>query len=133
MARLSRTLGGALRRLREFGDAAACSGAAVVVEGVVTGDFAELNGVYVQEEPGDVDTDAATSEGVFVFLGTDYGGGAAPVGTLVRVAGTVGEYVTSGGASQTQLSGATVTPLGDAADGYRAMDTRQATKVLLRP
>ncbi len=99
------------------GDAAACPGAAVVVEGVVTGDFAELNGLYVQEEPGDVDADAATSEGVFVFLGTDYGGGAAPVGTLVRVAGTVGEYVTSSGASsQTQLTNATVTPLGAAAD-----------------
>ena len=82
----------------------------------MTGDFAELNGVYVQEEPGDADTDAATSEGVFVFLGTDYGGGAAPVGTLVRVAGTVGEYVTSGASSQTQLTNATVTTLGDAAD-----------------
>lgn len=42
-------------------------------------------------------------------------GGAAPVGSQVRVAGTVGEYV-SGASSQTQLTTPTVTTLSDAAD-----------------
>lgn len=97
------------------GATATCVGQSVVVEGVVTGDFAELNGLYVQEEPGDTDADAATSEGVFVFLGTEYAGGAAAVGSQVRVAGTVGEFA-SGGSSQTQLTTATVTALGDVAD-----------------
>ena len=40
------------------------------IEGVVVGDFqgsSGLNGFFVQEEDTDVDGDAATSEGIFVF------------------------------------------------------------------
>lgn len=75
------------------------------VEGVISAVHPALGGFYVQEEPADQDADAATSEGIFVYLGGD------PevdlvAGDVVRVTGTVDEHETSGGASsQTQLAG----------------------------
>lgn len=86
------------------------NGAAATIEGIVVGDFqnnalpdsGDLGGFYVQEESGQHDGDPSTSEGMFV-----YAPGAADVspGDLVRVSGTVAEYVTSSGvSSQTQLS-----------------------------
>jgi predicted extracellular nuclease len=75
------------------------------VEGVITQLAPGLNGLYVQEDDADQDGDPATSEGIFVFLGSDPASTLA-TGDVVRVTGTVGEYVTSGGASsQTQLTG----------------------------
>jgi len=81
------------------------------VEAVVTAVTPGLGGFYVQEEDADQDADPLTSEGIFVYLG---GVPSVAVGDAVRVTGTVGEYVTSGGASsQTQLAGAPiVTPCG---------------------
>lgn len=75
-------------------------GAAVVVEGIVVGDYqqaagggaaqAQLGGFFIQQEDADADADAATSEGLFIFD---------PTGTLdlsqgdrARVAGTVDEF-----------------------------------------
>ena len=58
-----------------------------VIEGVATS--AMLGGVWVQEETADVDTDPATSEGIFVFLS---GQDAPEEGSVVRVAGTVDEF-----------------------------------------
>lgn len=76
------------------------------VEAVVTGAFPDLEGFYIQEEINDTDTLTSTSEGIFVFLGGDYGTEPINVGHRVRVEGTVGEFETSDGASsQTQLSG----------------------------
>ena len=72
------------------------------VEAVVTAVFPGLGGFHVQEEPGDEDTDPATSEGLFVYLGEDP---TVTVGERVRVSGTVAEYTTSGGSSQTQIGG----------------------------
>ena len=69
-------------------------GTAVVVDGVVVGDFQEgdgdhtdLDGFYLQDEFGD--GDATTSDGIFVFAP-----GAIDVvpGDLVRVSGTVDEF-----------------------------------------
>ena len=75
------------------------------VEAVVTRLAPGLNGFYVQEEPADQDANPLTSEGLFVFLGADPDPSLA-VGDEVRVTGTVGEFVSSGGASsQTQLTG----------------------------
>jgi hypothetical protein len=75
------------------------------VQAVVVGDFqptgTSFNGFHLQEEDADVDADAATSEGLFVFEGSS----AVEVaeGDLVRVTGTVGEFVSSG-QSLTQLT-----------------------------
>lgn len=81
-------------------------GETVTIEGVVVGDFSGLSGFYVQEEADDVDTLDTTSEGVFVFMGSSYGTPPVSAGNVVRVNGSVGEYVTSSGASsQTQLAG----------------------------
>ncbi|MDX1663272.1 MAG: ExeM/NucH family extracellular endonuclease [Candidatus Promineifilaceae bacterium] len=82
----------------------------IIIEGVVVGDFqdedgdlfdTDLGGFFVQEEPSDYDGDPATSEGIFV----DTPGGAADVeaGDIVRLAGTVDERTTFGGASMTQI------------------------------
>ena len=68
------------------------------IEGVVVGDFqddvganGDLNGFYVQEEDADADDDPATSEGIFVFQGSDP---AVDVtnGDVVRVRGSVSEF-----------------------------------------
>ena len=64
------------------------------VEGIVVGSFQSttsgLSGFFVQEESADMDTDAATSEGLFI---NDNGlGVAVSDGDIVRVTGTVKEY-----------------------------------------
>ncbi|WP_020680771.1 ExeM/NucH family extracellular endonuclease [Marinobacterium rhizophilum] len=79
------------------------------VEAVVTAVMPGLNGFYVQEEAPDADGDAATSEGLFVFVGNASLPGIS-IGDLVRVTGTVRESVTAGGASsQTEISQSPVT------------------------
>ena len=72
------------------------SGQVVSIEGVVTSDLqgsGQFSGYYVQEEPSDIDTNPATSEGVFVFSSTPVS-----AGNIVRVRGRAIEF---GG--QTQL------------------------------
>jgi hypothetical protein len=92
-------------------------GSLVTVEGVVVGDYqnttTQLSGFFIQEEDGQADADAATSEGVFIFdngLGVDVA-----TGDVVRVKGQVAEFnnlTELGSVSQVQLcsSGASVTP-----------------------
>ncbi len=91
----------------------------VSIEGVVVGDYQDsnLNGFHVQEEDGDADGDAATSEGIYVYEGAS--AVAVNLGDVVRVAGDVIEY-NSNGVDLTELSnisavlvcssGASVTP-----------------------
>ena len=76
------------------GAASALDGTAVIIDGVVVGDFQEddgdhtdLDGFFVQDVTGD--GDASTSDGIFVFAP-----GAVDVvpGDLVRVSGVVDEY-----------------------------------------
>lgn len=88
-------------------------GQTVSIEGVVVGDFqddvganGDLNGFYVQEEDADADANALTSEGIFVFQGSDPDIDVA-VGDVVRVRGMVGEFNGS-----TQLSADTVLSCG---------------------
>lgn len=72
-------------------------GMAVVIEGVVVGDFqnndqpdnGNLDGFFVQEEGLDQDGDPATSEGIFIFAP---GAMDVAVGDQVRVAGIVAEF-----------------------------------------
>lgn len=81
------------------GDAASpVSGQAVTVEGVVTSVHTanvsgSYKGFYVQEEGMDADTDATTSDGVFVYCNTDCPAGLQP-GERVRVTGSVSEFTT---------------------------------------
>ena len=63
------------------------------VEAIVIGDYQDsdqLKGFFIQEEDADADTDASTSEGIFVYCDT------CPVdvavGDLVRVTGLAGEF-----------------------------------------
>ncbi len=97
-----------------------CVGEDVVVEGIVVGDFqdgdagvnGDLNGFFVQEEDADADADPLTSEGIFVFNGSDPAVDVA-IGDLVRVEGAVVEFF-----SQTQIesfTGVTVISSGNPA------------------
>ncbi len=82
------------------GAASPLDGNVVTIEGVVVGDFQdttpeppnELNGFFVQEEDADADGNPATSEGVFVFDGTNPATAAVAIGDKVRVTGTVDEF-----------------------------------------
>ncbi|WP_084622513.1 ExeM/NucH family extracellular endonuclease [Demequina oxidasica] len=75
----------------------------VTIDGIVVGDYEgpqpALRGFYVQEQDADTDSDAATSEGIFVF---NNGADQVSLGDQVSVTGTVGEYQ-----GQTQLSSVT--------------------------
>jgi predicted extracellular nuclease len=94
----------------------------VEIEGVVVGAYPGANrfqGLHVQEEDADQDTDPATSEGIFIF--EPNGGATYAVGDLVRIKGRVTEFNTSG-VTLTELTnlnnlvvcegGQTVTPAG---------------------
>jgi len=66
----------------------------VIIEGIVVGDFQgenQLKGFFVQEEDSDVDTDAMTSEGIFVYDGNSPSVDV-NVGDKVQVIGKVIEY-----------------------------------------
>lgn len=81
------------------GDASLLVGTVVTVEGIVTGDFqdgaagtsGDLNGFYLQEESADEDGAEATSEGIFVFQGSNPAVDVNP-GNTVRVTGEVVEF-----------------------------------------
>ncbi|TCO74149.1 ExeM/NucH family extracellular endonuclease [Rhodovulum euryhalinum] len=64
-------------------------GQTVTVQAVVTVVSDALNGFFLQEEDGDADGDAATSEGVFVYTGSDP---SVQVGDLVTLEAIVDEY-----------------------------------------
>ena len=72
------------------------NGQTVSIEAVVTGDFegkAKLNGFFVQEEDGEADSLAETSEGIFVYDPRNMGKKEnISTGDLVKVTGQVIEY-----------------------------------------
>ena len=78
--------------IQSTGPASPLAGSVRVIEGVVVGDFqgaSGLNGYFLQEEDADADTDAQTSEGIFVFHPS---APAVAPGDAVRVRGTVVEF-----------------------------------------
>lgn len=86
-------------------------GLAVTTTGVVTG--VKTNGFFLQEPDATADADPATSEGIFVFTSSTPPAAAA-VGNLVRVAGTVQEFIPAAdplSPPTTELTGPTVTLL----------------------
>src|SRR5262249_26429392 len=75
------------------GLASGMTGATVVAEGVVVGNYqgsSKLRGFYLQEEDSDQDGSPETSEGIFVF--DNAFGVNVSVGQRVRVQGTVTEF-----------------------------------------
>ncbi|MGH9844699.1 MAG: ExeM/NucH family extracellular endonuclease, partial [Blastocatellia bacterium] len=81
------------------------AGQAVTIRGVVVGDFqgaANLNGFFVEEELSDWDTDANTSEGIFVFAP---GAPDVKIGDNVTVTGTVLNF--NGATGLTELTNVT--------------------------
>ncbi|MDX3772769.1 ExeM/NucH family extracellular endonuclease [Chromatiaceae bacterium AAb-1] len=73
-------------------DSSPLLGQTVIIEGVVTAVFADLDGYFVQESAVDHDNDPATSEGIFVYRNNITG--SVNTGNRVRIAGTVDEYYT---------------------------------------
>ena len=91
-----------VHQIQGSGTASPLVGMIATVEGVVIGDYqanGQFGGYFLQEEDADVDTNATTSEGIFVFSTTPV-----DVGDLVRVRGTVTEFV-----SLTELANVTST------------------------
>ncbi|GGO72637.1 ExeM/NucH family extracellular endonuclease [Bowmanella pacifica] len=68
-----------------------------VIEGIVTNAVPNLRGYFVQEESSQWDNDNTTSEGIFVYQGSD--ANLPAVGSVVRVKGSVTEFF-----SRTQLT-----------------------------
>ncbi len=101
-----------IAEIQGAGSASPMDGKTVSTTGIVTGDFqnndaateSNLDGFYIQQEL--PDSDAATSDGIFVFDGrnptTDVN-----VGDRVDVAGTVSEYF-----GETQIAATTVSVVG---------------------
>ena len=89
-----------IHEIQGDGDASPLDGQPVIISGIVVGDYQEivtadptdeaLEGFFVQEEDADADTDANTSEGIFVFYPAN--AVAVSVGDLVEVTGTVDEF-----------------------------------------
>lgn len=73
--------------IQGFGGDSAYAGQVVLVSAIVT--HITGTGFYLQEESGQSDLEALTSEGIFVYTG---GGDAITLGDIVEVTGTVGEY-----------------------------------------
>jgi hypothetical protein len=88
-----------IHEIQGAGAASPLVGNAVSIEGIVVGDFqdgvagtnGDLNGFHLQEEDADQDSDAATSEGIFVFDGSSPAVNVS-IGDKVRVSGTVAEF-----------------------------------------
>ncbi|MEB3355309.1 MAG: ExeM/NucH family extracellular endonuclease [Synechococcales bacterium] len=82
------------------GSASPLVGQTITIEAVVTGDFqdgaagidGDFNGFFLQEEDIDSDGDALTSEGIFVFEGTNNVITNVQAGDQVRVTGVVSEF-----------------------------------------
>jgi predicted extracellular nuclease len=94
-----------ISQIQGSGISSALTGQTVVARGVVTG--RKSNGFFFQATGTDVDSDPASSEGLFVFTSSSPSANAA-VGNRVCVAGTVAEFVPSAAPFQrplTQLSG----------------------------
>ncbi len=90
----------------------------VTIEGIVVGDFqdvgdddnGDLDGFFVQEEDADQDGDPMTSEGLFVFDGSNNDVDV-KIGDVVRVTGQAGEFF-----DMTQLSASEIVVLGSDAE-----------------
>ncbi len=99
------------------GSASPLAGKTVAIEGIVVGDFqdavganGDLNGFFVQEEDADADGESATSEGIFVFQGSNPAVDIA-IGDHVRVEGPVSEF--NGLTEITSFSGVSVISSGN--------------------
>jgi predicted extracellular nuclease len=105
-----------IHQIQGPGGASPVEGTAVIVEGVVVGDFqgsGALRGFYLQEEDAQADTNPLTSEGIFVFDGNF--GVEVAMGDQVQVIGTVDEFnglteITSVTAVTVLSNGNSVTP-----------------------
>jgi hypothetical protein len=101
-----------IHEVQGAGDVSPLVGQTVLIEGIVVGDFqddvganGDLNGFFVQEEDADADADPATSEGIFVYQGSNPTVDVA-IGDLVSVEGPVSEY--NGLTEITSFSGVTI-------------------------
>ncbi|MCP3973449.1 MAG: ExeM/NucH family extracellular endonuclease, partial [bacterium] len=105
-----------IHEIQGAGNSVALPNVAVIVEGVVVGDFqdTDLNGFFLQEEDADVDSNPATSEGIYVFQGGS--NVVVNLGDTVKVTGTAVEFfdvteINNVTAVEVTGSGAVATPV----------------------
>ncbi|SIP90317.1 ExeM/NucH family extracellular endonuclease [Marinobacterium stanieri] len=94
----------------------------VQVQGVVTGVYDEsdeLKGFFVQEEDAHTDNDSATSEGIFVYLGSNSVDGLAE-GQIVTVTGVAEDYF---GMSQINVTDGGSVTIDDATDNLNLVSS----------
>ncbi len=82
----------AIHDIQGSGSTSPLAGQNVTTTGIVTG--RKSNGFFIQTPASEVDSDSNTSEGIFVFTGSAPPAGAA-TGNLVKVTGTVAEFIPS--------------------------------------
>ena len=93
----------AIHDIQGAGISSPLAGQLVATKGIVTG--LKYNGFFIQAPDAETDADPATSEGIFVFTST---APTAVTGNLVKVAGTVSEFVPAGepaSVSTTEIGG----------------------------
>jgi len=107
-----------IHNIQGSGTASPLNGNTVTIEGIVVGDFqdgagtnGDLNGFFVQEEDADADGNAATSEGIFIFDGSNPAVNV-QVGDKVQVTGEVKEFF--GLTQLTNITNITVVSSGNA-------------------
>ena len=92
-----------IHAIQGSGEVSPLLGKPVTINGVVTGHAPGLSGFYVQEEEANYDSDAGTSEGIFVYYGAQNPGvDESTVGKRVQLSAVVDEYN-----KQTQLKNLT--------------------------
>lgn len=102
----------AIHQIQGTGRNSPLSGGQVLTRGIVTA--VRTAGYYLQTPDAEVDADPATSQGIYVFTGSNNVPAQAVVGNLLEVAGTVVEYTPSASPHQqplTELTSTTVTAL----------------------
>ncbi len=102
-----------IAEIQGTGSTSALVGVRVRTSGIVTAQRFN-NGFFLQTPDAAADVDVTTSEGLFVFTGTNAIPPAAAVGNLVDVVGTVAEFIPTsdaGSLPQTELVSPTVTEL----------------------
>jgi len=80
----------AIHDIQGSGSMSPFAGTAVSTSGIVTG--IKSNGFFIQTPDSDIDANAGTSEGIFVFTSSSPPAAAA-IGNLVKVTGTVQEFI----------------------------------------
>ncbi len=84
-----------IHQIQGSATASTLTGQTVLTQGIVTAVYPGFRGFYIQTPDAGIDSDPATSEGLFVFMGATPIPASVVVGNLVSVFGSVAEFPTA--------------------------------------